>query len=44
MDPEPLLNVTDYARAARGQLAKDVCDYFEGVGREGKGGRKRDEG
>jgi 4-hydroxymandelate oxidase len=27
---EPLLNVADYARAARGALAKDVCDYYEG--------------
>src|SRR4029077_18945447 len=30
MDREPLLNVADYARAARGALAKDVCDYYEG--------------
>src|SRR5713101_174019 len=30
MDSEPLLNVGDYARAARGALAKDVCDYYEG--------------
>jgi 4-hydroxymandelate oxidase len=30
MDSEPLLNVADYARAARGKLPKDVCDYYEG--------------
>ncbi|MEY2483601.1 MAG: 4-hydroxymandelate oxidase [Verrucomicrobiota bacterium] len=30
LDPEPLLNIPDYARAARGKLSKDVCDYFEG--------------
>ncbi|MEY2520788.1 MAG: 4-hydroxymandelate oxidase [Verrucomicrobiota bacterium] len=30
MDTEPLLNIADYARAARGKLSKDVCDYFEG--------------
>src|SRR4029077_11142474 len=30
MDREPLLNVADYARAARGALARDVCDYYEG--------------
>ena len=30
MDPEPLLNVADYARAARSKLPKPVSDYFEG--------------
>ena len=30
MDPEPFLNIADYARAARGKLTKDVCDYYEG--------------
>jgi len=30
MDREPLLNVADYARAARAKLPKDVCDYYEG--------------
>lgn len=30
MDPEPLLNVADYARAARRKLRKDVFDYYEG--------------
>ena len=30
MDSEPLLNIEDYARAARSRLPKDVCDYFEG--------------
>ncbi|MEY2561130.1 MAG: 4-hydroxymandelate oxidase [Verrucomicrobiota bacterium] len=30
LDTEPLLNIPDYARAARGKLSKDVCDYFEG--------------
>ena len=30
LDTEPLLNIADYARAARGKLSKDVCDYFEG--------------
>ena len=30
MDPEPLLNIADYARAARCKLSRDVCDYFEG--------------
>ena len=30
MESEPLLNVADYARTARGRLPKDVCDYFEG--------------
>src|SRR3989440_4680298 len=26
----PLLNVADYARAARAKLSKEVCDYYEG--------------
>jgi len=30
VDSEALLNVADYARAARGKLPKDVCDYCEG--------------
>lgn len=30
MDREQLLNVADYARAARGALTKDVLDYYEG--------------
>jgi 4-hydroxymandelate oxidase len=30
VDREPLLNVADYETAARGALAKDVCDYYEG--------------
>jgi 4-hydroxymandelate oxidase len=30
MDRDPLLNVADYARAARAALPKDVCDYYEG--------------
>lgn len=30
MDSEPLLNIADYARTARGKLSKDVCDYFDG--------------
>ena len=30
MDREPLLNVADYARAARAKLPEDVCDYYEG--------------
>jgi 4-hydroxymandelate oxidase len=30
VNSEPLLNVADYARAARSKLSKDVCDYFEG--------------
>ena len=30
MNQEPLLSVADYARAARGVLAKDVLDYYEG--------------
>ena len=30
MDPEPLLNVADYCRAAQARLSKEVCDYYEG--------------
>jgi 4-hydroxymandelate oxidase len=30
MSSDLLLNVADYARAARGKLAKDCCDYYEG--------------
>ena len=30
VDPELLLNVADYARAARAKLPKDVFDYYEG--------------
>src|SRR4051812_27407212 len=30
MDDEPLLNIADYARVARGKLAKDCFDYYEG--------------
>ena len=30
MDLEPLLNVADYARAARRKLRRDVFDYYEG--------------
>ncbi|MEN3370528.1 MAG: 4-hydroxymandelate oxidase [Verrucomicrobiota bacterium] len=30
LDSEPFLNIADYARAARCNLPKDVCDYFEG--------------
>lgn len=30
MDGEPLLNVADYAGAARGALPKEVFDYYEG--------------
>ena len=30
LEPEPLINIADYARAARGRLSKEVCDYFEG--------------
>jgi 4-hydroxymandelate oxidase len=30
LEPELLISVADYARAARGKLSKDVCDYFEG--------------
>jgi 4-hydroxymandelate oxidase len=27
---EPLLNVSDYARAARAKIPNDVCDYYDG--------------
>src|SRR5947209_10867711 len=27
---DPLLNVADYARAARAKLPQEVCDYYEG--------------
>ncbi len=30
MEPAFLLNVADYAQAARGKLAKDCCDYYDG--------------
>jgi 4-hydroxymandelate oxidase len=30
VDPEPLLNVGDYARSARAKLSKEVLDYYEG--------------
>src|SRR5690349_21335615 len=30
MEPDLLLNVTDYARTARTKLAKEVLDYYEG--------------
>jgi 4-hydroxymandelate oxidase len=30
LDSEPLLNIADYARSARGTLPKDALDYFEG--------------
>src|ERR1043166_5450026 len=30
MEPELLLSVSDYARAARAKLPRDVFDYFEG--------------
>jgi 4-hydroxymandelate oxidase len=30
VDPEPLLNIADYARVARGKLPKEVFDYYEG--------------
>src|SRR5213079_1946220 len=30
MDDELLLNIGDYARVARGKLAKDCFDYYEG--------------
>jgi 4-hydroxymandelate oxidase len=30
MDPEPLISVNDYARAAARKLPRDVLDYFEG--------------
>ncbi len=30
MNSQPLLNVADYARAARGKMPKDALDYYEG--------------
>src|SRR5947209_862437 len=30
MESPPLLNIADYATAARAILQKDVCDYYEG--------------
>ena len=30
MNSDALINISDYARAARSKLSKDVCDYFEG--------------
>ena len=30
MEPELLLSVSDYARAARAKLPRDVFDYYEG--------------
>src|SRR5438045_8292359 len=30
MESELLLSVSDYARAARGKVAKEVLDYYEG--------------
>src|SRR5436309_14711550 len=30
MDSELLINIADYARAARRSLLRDVCDYYEG--------------
>ena len=30
MKSEPLLNVADYARAARGKVPREVLDYYEG--------------
>src|SRR5438045_7260385 len=30
MESQPLLNVSDYARAARAKLPSDVFDYYEG--------------
>ncbi len=30
LDSELFLNIADYARAARGELSKDVFDYYEG--------------
>jgi 4-hydroxymandelate oxidase len=30
LEPEPLINIADYARAARDKPPKPVCDYFEG--------------
>ena len=32
LNPEPLLNVADYAGAARRTLPKDVFDYYNGEG------------
>lgn len=34
LDSEPFLNIADYARAARGELSKDVFDYYEGGARD----------
>jgi 4-hydroxymandelate oxidase len=30
VNSEPLINIADYAKVARGKLSKDICDYFEG--------------
>jgi 4-hydroxymandelate oxidase len=30
MDSKPLLNIADYARAARGRMPQDAFDYYEG--------------
>jgi 4-hydroxymandelate oxidase len=30
LDSESLLNIAEYARAARSKLPQDVCDYFDG--------------
>ena len=30
MESEPLLNIADYARAARGRIPQDALDYYEG--------------
>jgi len=30
VEPEPLLNVGDFARAARGRIPQDALDYYEG--------------
>jgi 4-hydroxymandelate oxidase len=30
VESELMLNIADYARAARSKLSKDVCDYYEG--------------
>jgi 4-hydroxymandelate oxidase len=30
LDSEPLLNIADYAKAARSKVPRDVLDYFEG--------------
>jgi 4-hydroxymandelate oxidase len=30
VNSDALINISDYARAARSKLSKDVCDYFEG--------------